>query len=194
MSVPATCLHDIVAQIVATLHSHSHKESDFILFGVLFEKIELPRFGVPRRMKYLVARQRCTPIAHPRRLLSLSRSLSCSFSSEVLNFIFGPLVAALSGTPRCETSGGYFFCDFTPASAARSSRSSSRCADKKKEENRWRLQFHSLPATFLRDDNTSAIDNRNDIISEKEIPSERGIFDGAEQYRKNCFQKENNDS
>jgi len=68
----ATCLHDIFAQIVATLHSRSDKESDFILFGVLFEKIELPRFGVPRRMKYLVSRQR-TPIAHPRLASSLAR-------------------------------------------------------------------------------------------------------------------------
>jgi len=48
-----------------------------------------------------------------------------------------------------------------------------------------------LPATFPRDDNTSAIDNRNDIISEKENRTERGIFDGVEQYCKNCSPKEN---
>lgn len=129
---------------------------------------------------------RCATTLYANRTPS-SRLLSCSLSSEVLNFIFGPLVAV----PPVYRVARQVADIFSVILHSRPPRRSLLVALKKREK---RLQFHSLPATFPHDDNTSAIDNRNDIISEKEIPSERGIFGGAEQYRKNCFQKENNGS
>lgn len=105
-----------------------------------------------------------------------SRLFSCSFSSEVLNFIFGPLVAI----PPVHRVARQVADIFSVILHSRPLRRSLLATRKKKRQNQWCLQFHSLPATFPHDDNTSAINNRNDIISEKEIPVERGIFDGAE--------------
>lgn len=121
------------------------KGSGFILFGAPFEKIELPRFGVARRMKYLVARQHVCQ-SHP--LARFPRSVK---------FHFRPSGAA-PPVYRVATSGGYFFCDFALASVARSS-----CRG---EGERWAPIVSFVAATFLRDDNASAIDNRRDIISE----------------------------
>lgn len=87
----------------SSLHStRTDEKSNFILFGAPFEKIELPRFGMSRRMKYLVARPTCTPIAHPR----LASHLLAFLRSVKFHFQPSPLY-------RVATSGGYFFCDFT---------------------------------------------------------------------------------
>lgn len=87
------------------------KESGFILFGAPFEKIELPRFRVARRMKYLVARQHVRQ-SHPRHPLA-------RFPRSV-KFHFRPSRAA-PPVHRVATSGEYFFCDFALASVALSS-------------------------------------------------------------------------
>lgn len=78
---------------------------------------------------------------------------------KVLNFIFGSLGTALP-VRRVATSGEYFFCDFALAPVVRSSYGG------KKREKRSAPIVLFVAATFLRDNNASAIDNRRDIISE----------------------------
>lgn len=119
----------------SSLHS-THEKSNFILFGSPFEKIELSRIRMSRRMKYLVARptyerQSCNP-----RLVS---HLFVFLRSVKFHFQPSPLY-------RVATSSGYFFCDF-----AFSPCRSFLVARKKRERKRARIdvvQFHSSPTTY----------------------------------------------
>lgn len=154
------------AQIVCTIYPQksslrsTHEKSDCILFAVPFEKIELPRFGVSRRMKYLVARPTCTPIAYPRlvsHFLAFLRSVKFHFQPS-------PCIV-----PRCDKWRIFFLWFYILAVPV-----VSRCAEKKRERIDVRRSFtrcrqHIRATTMPR----LLIYNRNDIISGKEISSVR---------------------
>lgn len=112
---------------------------------------------------------------HARQSHTLVSPPTCSLFSEVLNFIFNPL-SVVSRRDKWRI----FFLWFYILAA-------SRWAVKKREREREnRCSAVSLVAgnIFVIDDNASVIDNRNDIISGKEIyrTRARNIID-TEQYR-----------
>lgn len=98
---------------------------------------------------------------HARQSHTLVSPPTCSLFSEVLNFIFNPL-SVVSRRDKWRIFFLWFYILAAPAA--------SRCAVKKKRERKRKNRCSAVSlATYSRDDYASVIDNRNDIISGKEI-------------------------
>lgn len=99
---------------------------------------------------------------HARQSHTLVSPPTCSLFSEVLNFIFNPL-SVVSRRDKWRIFFLWFYILAAPVA--------SRWVVKKKRDRENRCSAVSLVAgnIFVIDDNASVVDNRNDIISGKEI-------------------------
>lgn len=130
-------------------------------------------------MKYLVARQRCTPIAHPR----LTSSLALAFLRGV-KFHFRP---SRAGPLRYTASRDKWRIFFSVILHSRPPLRAGRSSLRKKERidgvcNFIRCRQHFRATTIPRLSIIEII-----LFPRRKYRAERGIFGGAEQYRQSCL-------